>query len=169
MLEEAGRLLRLQMTNAWTPSTSCYDDQSSIPDLAEEPRFTEPLRQDHTSAQAEMEHEFGARDLPFRPSPARSTSQNDFLPAAPVSAVKAHIIHGDAYFMPVTLRFENQVTNSSIAINVPGRATATYPGPLTKDLKPGAGEKPFGPFVDKGSAEIGRLNEDLLGGEFVGC
>jgi len=165
MLEEAGRMLRLQMTNTWTPTTSVNGDASSAPDLAEERGSNAPPRHQnpHTPTPAETFKEFLERQTPFRPSAPQDAAQNGFLPTAPVPAVKARISHGDVYYMPVTLRFDGRVSNSSIAINVPGRATTTYPELLTTGAKTEAAEKPFGPLVEKDSAERARTNGDSLG------
>lgn len=157
------------MTNQWTPTTSVCGDDSSTPDLAEGRGFDVPPRQRNGSAPADTANDYGVGEMPFRPSPTQNASQNGSLPIASVPEVKARIVHGDVYYMPITLRFDSQVSNSSIAINVPGRATATYPEKLTLNANPGAGEKPSGPFVNKGSAERARANGDFFGSEVVRC
>jgi hypothetical protein len=152
------------MTNQWTPTTSVNGDDISAPDPAEEREFNGPPRQRNESAPADIANGYGVREMPFRPSPTHCAARNCMLQISPVPGVKARIIHGDVYFMPINLRFDGQVPNSSIAINVPGRATATYPEKLTSNLKSGPKEGLPGLSIHKDPAEIARTNGNLFGG-----
>jgi len=153
------------MTNQWTPTTSVNgDDDSSAPDPAEEHGFNGPPGQRNGSAPADMANGYRVREMPFCPNPTHYAARNCVLQTAAVPGVKARTIHGDVYFMPVNLRFDGHVSNSSVAINVPGRATTTYPEKLTSDGKPGPREEPPGPSTHKDSAEIARTNGKLVAG-----
>jgi len=180
LLEEAGRILREQMANAWTPATSANGDQSSmanawtpvtsvsgdqssIPDLPDELRSNIPPRQENASAQAGTHNIYGSRDMPFRPNTTSSPNLNECSSTALAPGVKARIIRGDVYYMPITLTFNSGVSNSSIAINVPGRATATYPEPLTTGARSGDGGRLSAPVVKRDSTGNARSNGSLLG------
>jgi len=117
-------------TNMWTPSTSVAGDQSSMRDIPAEHGFASPLGQAHESTQPANSNAYSSRDMPFRPSPSALPAPNNFPPTDLLPAVKARIIRGDVYYMPITLTFNNEISNSSININLPGRPTATYPEPL---------------------------------------
>jgi hypothetical protein len=156
------------MTNQWTPTTSDCGDDSSAPDPAEERGFHIPPKQRNGPAPADIANDDGVRGMPFCPSPTQHASRNGILPTPPVPGVNARIIHGDVHYMPITLRFENQLSNSSIAINAPGRAKAPCPEKLTLNTKPGAGEKPPGLFVSRDSAEKARTSGDSLVVNFEG-
>ena len=169
MLEEAGRMLRLQMTNAWTPTTSVNGDDSSAPDLAEERGFNKPPRHQDPSTPAGIWNESAERQIPFRPSPTQDATPNGLPPTAPIPAVRARAIHGDVYLVPVTLRFGGRAANTSIAVSVPGRATAAYPEPLTTTgPKPGTGGGPSGPPADGDSAGVARARGEFEGEPLCG-
>jgi hypothetical protein len=170
MLEEAGRMLRLQMTNAWTPTTSVNGEDSSAPDRAEEHGFNEPPRHQDPSTPTGIWNESAERQIPFRPSPTQDATPNGLAPTAPIPAVRARVIHGDVYLVPVTLRFDARAANTSIAVSVPGRATAAYAEPLTTTgPRPRAGGGPSGPPADRDSAGVARASGELRGGSSVGC
>lgn len=158
---------RGSIENVWTPVSSVAGDQNPIADLSEKHGFPQPPRQENASAQAEIPNIYGSKDMPFRPNTISSPAQNSFLSTDPVPAVKAHIIRGDVYYMPITLTFNSEASNSSIAINVPGRATATYPEPLTTAAQSGAAERPSVSVMNGGSAGIARPNGDFLPAGFV--
>jgi hypothetical protein len=151
------------MANAWTPAASVNGNQSSMPDLPEDPRSNIPPRQENASAQARVPNIYGSRDMPFRPNTTSSPIKNDFTSTALAPGVKARIIHGDVYYMPIALTFNSEVSNSSIAINVLGRATATYPEELTTGARSGNGGRPSAPVVKRDSAGNARSNGSLLG------
>lgn len=151
------------MANAWTPETSVDGDQSSMPDLPEELRSNEPSRQENASAQAGIPNIHGSRDMPFRPNITSSPNLNGCSSTALTPGVKARIIRGDVYYMPITLTFNSEVSNSSIAINVPGGATATYPELLTTGARSGDRGRPSTPVVKRDSTGNARSNGSLLG------
>jgi hypothetical protein len=164
VLEEAGRLLTIQRMAAPPAGTTSQRESGTVVTGMEQ-------------GQIPGYQYYGSHDLPLRPRPSgmQDPAHNLFTHANPSKASANNFSHSDdfavseirgsAAHMTATanLHNNNHAASDSVAMSFPSRLTDNYPDSLMRVENPRLGNKHW-PFVDAESAEIARMNEEMLGG-----